>query len=104
MRQDRLWAEFPLRTGDNERARDRLRYLAGGCGVTVLVAVMLVVGAAMLARVRDGVRGRAAAPVHREASRDVVTPGPRSMPDRAAVDRQRAGSAFLQAGHGFDRR
>ncbi|GAA2404443.1 hypothetical protein GCM10010191_10220 [Actinomadura vinacea] len=30
VRQDRLWAEFPLRAGDNEGARARLHYLVGG--------------------------------------------------------------------------
>ncbi|CNE34744.1 Uncharacterised protein [Mycobacterium tuberculosis] len=32
VRQDRLWAEFPLRTDDRDGARRRLHYLAGGAG------------------------------------------------------------------------
>ncbi|GAA2442045.1 hypothetical protein GCM10010191_67910 [Actinomadura vinacea] len=48
VRQDRLWAEFPLRTGDSQRARARLHYLVGGGGMSVLVSAM-VVGAALLA-------------------------------------------------------
>jgi hypothetical protein len=30
VRQDRLWAESPLRTDDRDHARRRLHYLAGG--------------------------------------------------------------------------
>ena len=30
VRQDRLWAEFPLRTHDRDAARKRPHYLAGG--------------------------------------------------------------------------
>ncbi|QFG24902.1 hypothetical protein [Actinomadura sp. WMMB 499] len=29
-RQDRAWCEYPLRSGDRDGARERLRFLAGG--------------------------------------------------------------------------
>ncbi|OLT33644.1 hypothetical protein BJF79_34300 [Actinomadura sp. CNU-125] len=32
VRQDREWCEFPLRSGDREGARERLRFLATGGG------------------------------------------------------------------------